>query len=59
MLNFRDLALKLRDWFDDDEWTYCKNAKFQTATYRTKTLLMLFAKLTLSLRLRGVNMNCE
>jgi len=41
-----------------DERTDCKSAKFLTTPIgmgRTKSLLMIFAKLPLSLRLRGMN----
>jgi len=33
---------------------YCKNAKFQTAPYGTKILLMIFENLSFSLRLRWI-----
>jgi len=36
MQNFSPLALKLREQFEDDVRTYCKNAKFLTAPYGTK-----------------------
>jgi len=50
--NFTSLALKLREEFEDDGWTYCKNAKFQIAWDGTKILLMIIAKLPFS---RGIS----
>jgi len=50
MENFRPLALKMREQFKDDRLAYCKNAKFQTAPYGTKILLMIFAKLPLKIK---------
>jgi len=36
MQHFSPLALKLREEIEDEEQTYCKNAKFQTVPYGTK-----------------------
>jgi len=44
MQNFSSLALKLREEIEDDGRTYCKNAKFQTAPYEIKILLLIFAR---------------
>jgi len=43
MQNFSSLTLKLREEIEDDGWTYCKNAKFQTDPIGTKILLLIFA----------------
>jgi len=47
MQNFSSLSLKLREKIEDNNHTYCKNAKFQTAPYGTKILLLNFTKLPL------------
>jgi len=39
MQNFSPLALKLREYFEDDREAYCKNAKFQTAPLWNKNFI--------------------
>jgi len=51
--------IKLREKFEDDGQTYCKNAKFQTAPYGTNSLLMIFAELPLSLPPRWISLKIE
>jgi len=54
MQSFSSLALKLSGQMEDNRRTCCKNAKFQTAPYGTKIVLMIFAKLPLSLAQKGL-----
>jgi len=57
-INMRSLHTKFHPYgfkteegdMEYDKQTYCKNAKFQAAPYGTKILLLIFAKLALSLQ---------
>jgi len=56
MQNLTPQALKLREEIEDDRSTNCKNAKFQTAHYGTKILLLIFVKLPLEQSKRGITL---